>query len=214
MPVIHAALGFRLHTGWAAVVAVAERSAGIDVFMRKRIELLPDDGSIPRFVYHEAAEMERSGAQSLVKRAAAAAQKVARTGVGEILAELRGMNVAIRAAGITIGSTVPPDDLAKVLGAHPLIHAAEGALFHNAVAAACETCGLNVVAARERDLFGQAAAASGMETDRFRQALDRLRTTVLGPPWSADQKLATAAAVLALRTTAARRAGSPAPSRR
>ena len=74
MAVARAALGFRLHTGWAAVVAAAGQPGKIEVLLRSRIELLPPDGSIPRFVYHEAAALDASGAAALVKRAASASR--------------------------------------------------------------------------------------------------------------------------------------------
>jgi hypothetical protein len=56
MPTL-AALGCKLHTGWAMLVAVAGDPGGIEVLLRRRIDLLPPDNSIPRFVYHQAAEM-------------------------------------------------------------------------------------------------------------------------------------------------------------
>jgi hypothetical protein len=48
-----AALGFRLHTGWAALVAIAGVPGKFQVLLRRRIELLPRGDSVPRFVYQE-----------------------------------------------------------------------------------------------------------------------------------------------------------------
>lgn len=211
MAAVRAALGFRLHTGWAAVVAVSGQRASVNVLLRKRIELLPGDGSIPRFVYHAAAEMDAAASAELVKRAASGAQKVARSALTEILEELRQQGVTVNVAGIPTGSTAVPSELAKILGAHPLIHAAEGELFLKAAAGACERCGLNVVTARERELWERAAAVDGMDAVRLRRKIDELRQSV-GAPWSADQKIATAAALLALGTTGVPRGGSRAPS--
>ena len=200
MALASAAIGFRLHTGWAALVVAAGRPGTVEVLLRRRLELLPSDGSIPRFAYHEAAELPAADASRLVRRAAAGARKAACFNLRTILEELVGMEVEVKAAGIPTGSTVVPADLSKILGAHPLIHAAEGEMFAKAVAAACRECGLMVVTARERDLWSRAAENFGLEGAAFRQSLDRLRHSV-GPPWSADQKTATAAALLALRTT-------------
>ena len=212
MALIRATLGFRLHTGWAAVVAATGEPPLIDVLLRRRIELLPPGESIPRFVYHKAAELNPAGAAALVKRAAAAAVNSARQTLRPILEDLRHRKFAVHAAGIPTGATPVPDDLGKILGAHPLIHAAEGALFAKAVAAACEECGLRVITARERVMWLQVAEAFGMEDPAFRQMLDGLRASI-GPPWSADQKTATAAALLALRTSGAPLAASRAPSK-
>jgi hypothetical protein len=194
-----AAIGFRMHTGWAALVVAAGRPGKVAVLLRRRFELLPADGSIPRFAYHEAAELPAADASRLVRHAAAGARRAACFSLRAILEQLRGMNVAVKAAGIPTGSTVVPADLSRILGAHPLIHAAEGEMFSKAVAAACRECGLLVVTARERDLWSRAAEIFGLEAAAFRQSLDDLRPSV-GPPWSADQKTATAAALLALRT--------------
>jgi hypothetical protein len=206
---MRAALGFRLHTGWAALVAVAQQGDRIEVLLRRRVELLPADGSIPRFVYHTAAELDGSESGALVKRAAAGSQKTAKAALAEIVAMLRRLDVTLERAGIPTGSTQVPEDLARILGSHPMIHAAEGALFQKAVAAACESCGLQVVTAKEREVFTRAAGACGRDAARFRESLDGLRTK-LGPPWGADQKTATAAALLALQAgvSPARRSGS------
>jgi len=197
MAVTRAALGFRLHTGWAAVVAVAGRPGKLEILLRKRIELLPANGAIPRFVYHRAAEMERPAAEALVKRAAAAARKTARVALADMVDDLRANSVHIIAAGVPTGSTSVPPDLAKILAAHPWLHAAEGKLFQKAVAGACEASALHVACPRERDLWPFAAERYGMSADTFRKALDDLRRSV-GPPWSADQKTAAAVALLAL----------------
>ena len=201
MEALKAALGFRLHTGWAAVVAAALRPNQIEILTRRRIELLPADGSIPRFVYHQAAELEPTKSAALVKRAAAASRQAARTTVQEILEGLRRMNIAVDGAGIPGGATTVPTRLAQILGSHPLIHAAEGALFHSAVTEACASAGLEVVPIRERDVFARAAAAQGIGETRFRKSLDDLRKTI-GPPWTADEKIAAAAALLALSPAA------------
>jgi hypothetical protein len=197
MALVRAALGFRLHTGWAALVAIAQPEK-IEIVLRRRVELLPADDSIPRFVYHTAAEMERPEAAALVKRAARAADKTAAAAVREAVEELIRMKITVRAAGIPTGSTAVPEELDRILKAHPLIHAAEGALFQRAIARGCEECGLRITTVREKDLQDRAASACETEPARFRKLLDDLRKSA-GPPWSVDQKTAAAAALLALR---------------
>jgi hypothetical protein len=190
MTATSAALGFKLHTGWAALVVAARPRRHVEVLLRRRIELLPPDGSVPRFVYHEAAELGPPESSKLVKRAARAAQAAASTALAGLLEELRSSHVSIDAAGVATGSTAVPSDLAAILSAHTLIHAAEGVLFQDAVAEACEARGLNLIRVRERDLWSKL----GGET---REEVDGLRG-LIGPPWGADQKTATAAALVAL----------------
>lgn len=214
MAVLHAALGFRMHTGWAALVAVAYRPAKIEILLRRRLELLPADGSIPRFVYHTAAEMDGRESATLVKHAAAASNKTARVALKEVVEMLRRLDVTVDVAAIPIGSTKIPAELARILAAHPLIHAAEGALFRQAVTHACENCGLKILSVREREVLPRAAEVCGTDLARFNESLNGLRAAV-GPPWGADQKTATAAALLALsaRGSSAPRSGSPESSK-
>jgi hypothetical protein len=210
MAVLRAALGFRMHTGWAALVAVAYRPGKIEILLRRRLELLPADGSIPRFVYHTAAEMDGRKSATLVKDAAAASNKTARAALKEIVEMLRRLDVSVEAAAVPVGSTKIPAELARILAAHPLIHAAEGALFRQSVTHACQSCGLKILSVREREVLPRAAEACGSDLAQFSESLNGLRVAV-GPPWGADQKTATAAALLALsaRAPSAPRSGSP-----
>jgi hypothetical protein len=195
---MRAALGFKLHTGWAMLVAVAGQPGEIQVLFRGRIELLPLDESVPRFVYHEAAELSLPGATVLVKRAREASQKAARLAIKNVLRELDSRGAKAAVCGVLSSSTLVPDDLSRILRSHPLIHAAEGALFQQAIAAACESCGFAVTVAREREVWSRAAAAWGLPELGLRKEVDVLRISV-GAPWSADHKTAAAIALLALK---------------
>jgi hypothetical protein len=193
-----AALGFRVHTGWAALVAVTGEPHDIKVMLRLRVDLLPSDGSIARFVYHQAAEMERRQAINLVNSAREAAQRRAQDALKAVLDDVNLKNVVIQVACVPTGSTVVPDDLAAILASHPLIHAAEGSLFQQALATACQRCGIKIIPTHERDVWSRAADAYGLDSMALREQIDAVRQTV-GPPWGADQKIATVAALMALR---------------
>jgi hypothetical protein len=192
-----AALGFRLHTGWAALVVVAGEPGKLEVLHRRRVELLPPGDSVPRFVYHQAAELPPAQAAELVARAEAASQQTARIAIGEVLDHLRTIALVTK-AGIPSGSKPVPKDLQALLRSHPAIHTAEGALFQRAIASACQNSGLAVISAREREVWLNAADAWGMQEDGLRKAIDGLRKSV-GAPWGTDQKTASAFALLALR---------------
>jgi len=196
---MRAALGCKLHTGWAMLVALAGKPGEIRVLFRGRIELLPLDESIPRFVYHEAAELSLPRAMALVNSAREASQKAARLAIKDVLRELDSRGAKADVCGVLSSSTLVPDDLSRILQSHPLIHAAEGALFRQAIVLACESGGLAVTAAREREVWARAAAAWSIAEPRLRKEVDALRASV-GAPWSADHKTAAAIALLALKS--------------
>jgi len=194
-----AALGFKLHTGWAVLVAVTGHPSDIQVLFRRRIELLPPDSSIPRFVYHQASEMQPARAMELVNRGMKASRQSALLVVKNAVEELGARGVRVNVCGILCGSVVPPQELAAILRSHPRIHAAEGALFQNAIVSACQSHGLKVVLSREREVWARAADAWDLAEAGLRKNVDGLRKA-LGAPWSADHKSATAIALLALKS--------------
>ena len=193
-----AALGFRLHTGWAALVVLAGAPGKLDVLLRRRIELLPAGDSIPRFIYHQAAELAPAQAAELVQRGEDASHETAHVAVEEVLKHLRALGVEVRAAGIPAGSRPVPQELAAVLRSHPLIHTAEGELFRGAITSACKSCSVPVITGREREVWGNVASAWGVKEAGFRKRIEGLRASV-GAPWGSDQKTAAAFALLALR---------------
>ena len=196
-----AVLGFKLHTGWAVLVAVAGDPDEIQVLHRERIELMPHNNPVPRFVYHAASEMPMKEAPVFVERGRKASLEAASLAVTGAIEELNSRGIRIDACGVLSGSTVVPDDLGAILRSHPMIHSAEGALFQNAIVAVCEGRGLRVVMSRERQIWVGAAAAWNISESGLRKNVDRLRKS-LGPPWSADHKSATAIALLALKSRA------------
>ncbi|MGP0019998.1 MAG: hypothetical protein ACLPHP_15615 [Candidatus Sulfotelmatobacter sp.] len=187
-----------MHTGWAVVVAVAGVPGKFQVLLRRRVELLPPGDSVPRFVYHKAAELPPSQAAELVERAETVSHETARITVKDVLDHLRSLVYVVKASGLACGSKPVPKDLSAVLRSHPLIHTAEAALFQRAIAAACESCGLTVVTAREREVWLNAASVWGSREEVLRKQVDGLRKSV-GAPWGTDQKVAAAFAFLALR---------------
>jgi hypothetical protein len=192
-----AALGFRLHTGWAVLVAVAGEPGGLEVLLRRRIELLPPGNSVPRFVYHEASKLSAPQAAELVARAGTASREATGIAVRDALDHLRSLDHAVKSAGIAVSSRPVPKDLSAVLRSHPMIHTAEGALFQQAVASVCKSCGVAVISVREREVWHNAATAWGVEEAGLRKQVDALRKSI-GAPWGTDQKTATAFALLAL----------------
>jgi hypothetical protein len=192
-----AALGFKLHTGWAILVAVTGSPSRFEILLRRRIELLPSGDAIPRFMYHRAAEISLTLAARLIQQAEVAAHDAALLAVSEALDHLRALNFVVKSSGIAASSKPVPTDLAAILRSHPMIHTAEAALFQRALVSACETCGLAVTSAREREIWAQTARADGSNEAALRKRVDDLRKSV-GAPWGSDQKTATAYGLFAL----------------
>jgi hypothetical protein len=193
-----AAIGFKLHTGWATLVAVTGEPGRLEVLLRRRIELLPPGDSVPRFVYHHASELPASQVVDLVRRAEEASQEASRIAIKDVLHDLRSRDFAVNAAGISSRPQPLPEDLSAVLRSHPLIHTAEAALFRQAVERACKGCELAVISVREREVWLEVASAWGLKEAALRQQVDGLRKSV-GAPWGTDQKTAAAFALRALR---------------
>lgn len=167
--------------------------------MRRRVELLPANGSIPAHVYHEAAELPLSRAADFVKRAQEAARRAAGIALADALQELQSNGVRVACCGILTGSreTLEGLDLSAILKVHARVHAAEGILYQRAVIAACSDVELPVTATREREMWSRASRVYGIREARLKAAIDEVRNEA-GAPWTADQKGASVAALLAL----------------
>lgn len=128
---MRAALGFSIHTGWAAVVALSDSA---EVLARRRIELV-EGGA--RFVYHAVAR--GLGAVGGIRDA----ERTARLRAGAALRDLVQEHGITTAAVPRTRGPLPP--LEAILASHPLLHRAEGELYRGAVEEACRTLGLAVV---------------------------------------------------------------------
>ena len=65
-----AALGFRVHTGWAAAVVLAGPSTAPRVIDRRRFNLVEETDHDSVFVYHAAAEVDAAAANGSSPRRA------------------------------------------------------------------------------------------------------------------------------------------------
>jgi hypothetical protein len=198
-----AALGFRSHSGWAALVVVAGASGtpggGVpDVIERRRVQTADSCISGSLQPYHAAKEMQLAEAEAFLDRCGAAIRRMAETAVREAVAELAAKGYNVAGACVLLGSGRPATGLAATLRSHPMIHTAEGDFFRGALKAACESCGLPVLGVKEKDLLRQAAAALGVTADHLQLRVADLGKR-LGPPWRQDEKLCAIAGWLALR---------------
>ncbi len=72
------ALGFKAHSGWAALVALGRAAGDLVVVDRRRIELAdPADGEWARQPYHAAEGLPSARAKAVVERGVATARRMA-----------------------------------------------------------------------------------------------------------------------------------------
>lgn len=192
-----AALGFRAHSGWAVLVAVAGDQHMPDVIGRRRLDLVHADSPGAKQPYHAAAEMDFAKAEKFIARAMENTREMAQEALTPAIDGLRAKDYQPVTCGILLASGRPLPDLKSTLASHPLIHTAEGELFRNALMRASEASGLQVIRFKEREVFDRASAALHLSSTEITRRLGEMGRAI-GPPWRQDEKLATVAAWIAL----------------
>jgi len=198
-----AALGFRIHLGWAALVAVAGTRREVRVVERSRLDLV--DRAVPESFepYHKAEALAADGdlaeAQDVVRRGRRAVERVARQAVGRVVRGLAREGFDVVALAVLHGAGRPAPPLGSTLRSHALVHTAEGELMRHSLARAGEATRLRVVNTPERDLDLAAREKLGLAPDAVARRTAALGAS-LGAPWTRDQKQAALAAWLALAT--------------
>ncbi|HYL06265.1 MAG TPA: hypothetical protein VE075_09510, partial [Thermoanaerobaculia bacterium] len=160
-----AAFGLRVHSGWAALVAVAGPLAAPAVLVRRRIELA--DRTVPGGAqpFHAARLLPLEEARRLVGRSLDGATRLAGGALAAAGGELRRQGAGAIACGLILSSARPLPELSAVLASHALVHTAEGELFRDALAAAAAGQGLPVLRVKERELLDRCAARLAIALD-------------------------------------------------
>jgi|SRR5215472_107560 len=195
-----AAIGLRVHSGWAAMVAVCVEKGAPRVLGRERVHLVEEFSYRFRQPYHTAEKMKLDEAREFVGRVEAEAERLAYDAIQTLQRDLQKQGVQLARYGLLRASGRVLPAFEKILASHALIHTADGELFRDALSRAGKRCGIETVGIREKELL-----------DRVKQAL-RIQPAVLlrrvteigkpfGSPWSQDEKFATLAAWLALSSS-------------
>jgi len=192
-----AAIGFRVHSGWAALVAVTGPFKTLNVIDRRHITLA--DPSIKGSVqpYHAAEPMQYVDAERLIQRCIDSSRTLAYLELRKALDDLHRKGYRATACGLLLASGRPLPDLAATLASHALIHTAEGELFRDAVAYAAGRCEIPILKLRERELLDHGAARFGISAAALPHRLTEIGRA-LGTPWRQDEKYAALVAALAL----------------
>jgi hypothetical protein len=193
----NAALGIRCHSGWAAAILLCGNRHAVTVLDRRRLQLCDSEAEGAKQPYHHAEPMAFAEAESFIRRCREKTEALARAAIAEIMDFAGAQKLALTACSVlsASGRKLPP--LKEILASHALIHAAEGEFYRAAVATACEQSGIAVLRVREADALRQASDQLGLSEGQVTERL-MLIGKALGPPWTADQKLAALGAWLAL----------------
>jgi hypothetical protein len=151
---------------------------------------------VERFAYHLVQDWPIEKAKASVAKAQRAVDRTADAVVDDLVAVAKGHGTLV-GMGLTglPGTELPP--LEKILGAHTLLHTAEGELYRGALLDAAAHRDLPVTPIHHKRGVADVAARLGRDSEAFAARLAELRKE-LGAPWTADHKLATAAALAAL----------------
>jgi hypothetical protein len=192
-----AALGFRVKSGWAAVVLLTRVAHSPQLADVNRIEL--SDPRLPetRQPYHAAMGKLETDSTKLNRRQRVV-RCIAQESLGTLLNGYRQKGYRIGRAALVVGSQINPAAIANL---HIRAHALEGWLFRSAVEEALHDHEIRTDVVLERDAYARVAARFKQSSDDVRRAIQDLGRSIPanGGPWRAEQKLAAVAALLALK---------------
>ena len=183
------ALGFRAHSGWAAMVALRDPVAAPLVVQRRRVELMDRGTSLcAAQPYHAAEKMVLDEARTFLTECEEVAGALAEKAVRDAVAELAAKGYTVAGASILMGSGRPAKSLEATLASHTMIHTAEGDFFRHALHTACDCCGLAVSPIKEKQAWDRAANILPISREDLQCRIAELGKSV-GPPWRQDEKL-------------------------
>jgi len=196
-----AAVGFRVHSGWSALVTVSIENDVPRVVSRERVHLVETFIYKFRQPYHTAGRMPLEKAREFVEGSLSEAKRLAGSALRSTQKELgkQGYEVARGALLLASGKTLP--GLESILLSHALIHTADGELFREALRHSSADCGLEMTCIKERELLDRGVKTFRTRRDRLLRRLTELGTA-FGSPWTQDEKYAALAAWLVLADSA------------
>ena len=198
-----AALGFRAHSGWTALVALSVTKGAPCVLARQRIHLVEPFTYRFRQPYHTAKNLPLDEARAFVVGVQTHARSLAYRAVRGLQESLHEQGYRITRCGLVLASGRPLPNLPDILASHALIHTADGELFRDALLHASARCGLLSKTAKERELLNEGSRTLRLTPSALTRRIADLGRP-LGAPWSQDEKLASLIAWLALASKASR----------
>jgi post-segregation antitoxin (ccd killing protein) len=195
-------LGWKAHSGWAALVALGGDSREPHLIERSRIELAAAvDAEWAKQPYHAAEGLEPEDASEVVERGVTAAHRMAADAMRAARTRCAAGSEDCGCA-VLVGRGMPSWTVHEILAVHFRMHQAEGELFRDALVAGARACGLALTTLPDKSVLDAAARALGISRARLDGALAALGKAA-GSPWGKDQKEAAAAALVAIEGTEA-----------
>jgi len=191
-----AAVGFRVHSGWAAMIALTLNDGAPTILARERVHLIETFTYAFRQPYHTAEKMPLEKASAFIERVRDQAQQMALGTLRKLATDLRARDCKLTACGVLLSSGRVVANLAQILASHASIHTADGQLFREAILHAAKRCRLVRYSIRERGALSAASEDLRIEPDDLARRIAELGRP-LAAPWSQDEKLATMVALLA-----------------
>ena len=194
-----AAVGFSVHSGWAAAVGLTLVKNQPQVLVRARPELVESFTYRFRQPYHTAEKMPLEQGRAFVASVERLAKRLARAAIQAMQSELRKKGFDLISIAVIRASAKPLPTLDRILASHALIHTADGELFRNALTHAGEHCNLAGFTIKQRELIETGCKTFDLTTETLTNRLTAIGKP-MGSPWSQDEKSAALAAWLALAT--------------
>jgi hypothetical protein len=186
-------LGLKPRTGRAGVVAIAGPVDAPRILLKTRIDIATtfEEGA----VFHVVQALPLNEARTRVEAAERRFIERARVELARLQRQLGAPVVTV---GIVAGKPKRLPPLEAILKAHPLVHAAEGALYRRVFTAACAAlCATPPFFLPQEELIMGLAIALAV-TPEVLQARLAAMGKASGRPWAEEQKQATLAAWTAL----------------
>ena len=200
-----AALGFRAHSGWTALVALSVSKGAPCVLARQRLHLVETFIYKFRQPYHTGERMPLDEARAFISGVETQARDLAYRAIRELQQTLQAQGYGLTRCGLVLASGRPLPELSHILESHALIHTADGELFRGALLHASARCGLAAKTAKERELLNEASQTLRLKPNDLTRRIAGLGRR-LGAPWTQDEKFSALIAWLAL-------ASKPSPKR-
>jgi hypothetical protein len=192
-----AALGFRVHSGWSALIVVALEKNQPIILVRQRPHLVATFSYTFRQPYHTAEKMNLEEAKTFLQQQRSEARQLALVAIRSAQTEVAQQGYRLTRAALLLASGRPLPELPKILASHSIIHTADGEFFREALLHACAQCDLALTTVKERELLATASTSLRKKTAALMNFIANLGKP-LGSPWTQDEKFATLAAWLTL----------------
>ena len=192
-----AALGFRVKSGWAAVVLLTNTADSPQLSDIGRIELCDPRRPETRQPHHAA--MGKLETDSIkVKQRERVVRNVSQQSLTKLFNRYQQERFRIKRAALVVGSRIDP---ATIANPHIRAHALEGCLFRSVLEQNLRSHEVRTELLLERDAYASVATRLKWSSDDLERAIQNLgrSAAAMGGPWRAEQKLAALAALFVLR---------------